>query len=116
MPTDAKTIAAAYFEAWKAKDFDTYRSLLADDVDFDGPMAHVHGADDCVEGIKGMSKIVTDIVVQKVFVDGADVLTWFDLHTSAAKPLPTANWSHVEDGKITRIKVAFDPRPIAPPS
>jgi hypothetical protein len=52
--------------------------------------------------------------VQKRFVDGPDVLTWFDLHTSVAPPYPTANWSHVENGKITRIRVAFDPRPLAP--
>jgi hypothetical protein len=45
-----------------------------------------------------------------VFVDGPDVLTWFDLHTTVAPPAPTANWQHVEDGRITRIRVAFDPR------
>ena len=26
---------------------------------------------------------------------------------------PVANWMHVEDGKITRIRVAFDARGIA---
>ena len=46
--------------------------------------------------------------------DGPDVLTWFDLHTNVAPPCPTANWSHVEHGVITRIRVAFDPRPLAP--
>jgi hypothetical protein len=25
--------------------------------------------------------------------------------------VPVANWSHVEGGKITRIRVTFDPRP-----
>ena len=44
-----------------------------------------------------------------MFVDGSDVLTWFDLHTTSAAPLPTANWGHVENGKITRIRVTFDP-------
>jgi hypothetical protein len=46
------------------------------------------------------------------FVDGADVLTWFELHTKDADPIPVANWSHVEDGWITRIRVTFDPRPL----
>jgi hypothetical protein len=32
-----------------------------------------------------------------------------------APPGPTANWSRVEDGRITRIQVTFDPRPLAPP-
>jgi hypothetical protein len=41
------------------------------------------------------------------------VLTWFDLATSLAETVPVANWMHVEDGKITRIRVAFDARGIA---
>ena len=47
-------------------------------------------------------------------VAGDNVLTWFDLHTSVADPAPTANWSHVENGKITSINVTFDARPLAP--
>ena len=57
-----------------------------------------------------MSAIVTDIVLHKRFVEGPDVLSWFDLHTSIAPPCPTANWSHVEGGRITAIRVTFDPR------
>jgi hypothetical protein len=57
-----------------------------------------------------MARLLTDINVVKVFVDGDDVLTWFELHTDKAQPAPTANWMHVEDGKIVRIRVTFDPR------
>jgi hypothetical protein len=60
----------------------------------------------------GSDRHVADIVIQKIFVDEADVLTWYDLHTSAAPPLPTANWSHIENGKITAIRATFDPRPL----
>jgi hypothetical protein len=112
---DPATLAATYFLAWKGKDFETLRSILADDVTFVGPLAQLDNAEDCVEGLRGMSQIVTDIVIRKRFVDGADVLTWFDLHTSVAPQVPTANWSHIENGKITRIQVVFDPRLLAPP-
>jgi ketosteroid isomerase-like protein len=113
MTDDTRAAAARYFTSWKNGDFDALRALLADDVDFAGPMAQIVGADECVEGLRGMAKIMTNIEIKKVFVDGADVITWFDLHTSATEaPLPTANWSHVENGKITRIRVAFDPRPL----
>ena len=44
-------------------------------------------------------------------VDGPDVLTRFDLHITVA-PRPTANWLRIEDGKITRIRVTFDPRAV----
>jgi hypothetical protein len=47
-----------------------------------------------------------------MFLDGPDVVTWFDLQTSIASPAPTANWSHTEGGRIKRIRVTFDPREI----
>jgi hypothetical protein len=95
--TDARTTAATYFDAWKARDFARLRSVLADAVDFAGPLA----------------QIMTGLDVRKVFQDGADVLTWFDLSTSVAETVPVANWMHVEDGTITQIQVVFDARGIA---
>jgi hypothetical protein len=109
-------VAAAYFEAWKAGDFPRLRSILADDVTFDGPLGHASNAEECISGLQRMSQIMTDIIIRKTFVDGADVLTWFDLHTAQTDPLPTVNWRHVENGKITSIRVTFDPRPLSPPS
>jgi hypothetical protein len=111
--TDAEAAAAAYFDAWKARDFPRLRSVLADDVDFAGPLARVNGGDDCLRGLQAMAQIMTGLEVRKVFSDGPDVLTWFDLATSVAQTVPVANWMHVEGGKITRIRVAFDARGIA---
>jgi hypothetical protein len=88
--TDAAAVAATYFDAWKARDFGRLRS-----------------------GLQGMAQIMTGLDVRRVFHDEPDVLTWFDLSTSVADPVPVANWMHVEDGKITRIRVAFDARGIA---
>jgi hypothetical protein len=107
---DPRAVAETYFRAWKERDFPTLRSIMADDATFRGPLGTADDADACVKGLEGMSKILDDIVVQHVFVDGRDVLTWFDLHTSVAPPAPTANWQHIEDGKITRIRVTFDSR------
>jgi hypothetical protein len=113
--TSTAGVAATYFRAWKDHDWDTLRAVLDDDVTFKGPLATLDGADACLQGLQGMSQIVTDIEIHRAFVDGADVVTWFDLHTKIADPSPTANWSHVEDGKITRIQVTFDARPFTPP-
>ena len=111
--TDAAATAATYFDAWHARDFARLRSVLADDVEFAGPLARVEGGDECLRGLRGMAQIMTGLEVRKVFRDGPDVLTWFDLATSVAETVPVANWMHVEDGKITRIRVAFDARGIA---
>jgi SnoaL-like domain len=110
---DTAALAATYFRAWKARDFAEFRSILADDVTFTGPLGQASNADDCVKGIQGLSQIMTDVVVRKTFIDGPDILTWFELHTKVTEePLTVANWSHVRDGKISSIQVTFDPRPL----
>jgi hypothetical protein len=103
-------VVLAYFEAWKARDFDKMRSLLDDDLDFVGPLDQFSNADDYHKAIEGLSQAMTDIVVQKTFVDGPNVLTWYDLHTSLAPPAPVADWSRVQNGKISMVRVVFDPR------
>lgn len=112
MTDNPKAVATAYFESWKAKDFDTLRALLADDVTFRGPLGIADGVDECLQGLKGMSGMITDIVIHKIFVDGPDVVTWYDLHAAHTGPMPTANWSHLRDGKIAAIRATFDPRPL----
>jgi len=110
---DPSTLAATYFRAWKDKDFSALRAVLADNVTFRGPLGTADDAEGCMQGLKGMAQIITDIVIHKTFVDDANVLTWFDLHTSLAPPCPTANWSHVENGQISAIRVTFDARALA---
>ena len=106
-------VAATYFDAWLGRDFDALRAVLADDVTFRGPLGQADGADECLAGLRGLRELITDIVVRHRWVDGPEVVTWFDLHsTAASEPSPTVNWSHVEDGRIAAIRVTFDPRPL----
>jgi hypothetical protein len=108
--TTPADVADTYFRCWVAGDFDTLRGVLADDATFRGPLGTADDGDSCLAGLRGMHAILRDVVVVKRFVDGADVLTWFELHTAVAPPAPTANWMHVEGGRITAIRVTFDPR------
>ncbi len=112
MADSTRTAVETYFRTWRARDFAAFRANLADDVTFTGPMATVEGADDCAAGIEGMSQALDDVVVTKVFVDGDDATTWFALHTKGGEVLTVANWSHVTQGKVDRIVVTFDPRPL----
>lgn len=105
-------VAGAYFAAWKARDFRRLRSLLADDVTFVGPLGPVDGADAYVESMERVSQRLDDVEVKKIFTDGPDAVTWFELRPTGAPPFPVANWSHVVDGKITEVRVTFDPRPL----
>jgi SnoaL-like protein len=108
-PTDVMT---TYFDSWRAKDFETLRSVLDDAATFAGPLGAAANAEECARGLEGMSQIMTDIVVEKMLTDGTDVLTWFQLHTNVAPPTAVCNWSRVEDGKVVQIRATFDPREI----
>jgi hypothetical protein len=82
-------------------------------VDFAGPLGQVTGGDECLRGLQGLAQVLTGIEVRQVFTDGPEVLTWYDMDTTVAEPVSVANWMHVEGGKITRIRVAFDARGLA---
>lgn len=108
-----RTAATTYFEAWRDRDFNRLRTVLAPDVGFVGVMGVAQGIDECVAGLQGMAEsIMEDLVLHARVVEGPDAMTWFDLVTANTPPIPTVNWSHVEDGLITRIRVTFDPRPL----
>jgi ketosteroid isomerase-like protein len=105
-------VAAAYFAAWDSRDIDGVRPLLHPDVDFAGAMGSTHGTEETLRGLGGMFSMTKQVEVVKRWADGPDVITWFELSTATSGPMPVVNWSHVEDGRITWIRVTFDPRPI----
>ncbi len=105
-------VAAAYFKAWKAGDIGSVRPLLHPEVDFVGAMGATHGIEETLRGLAGMFAMTRQVEVIRRWADGPDVITWFELSTDTAGPLPVVNWSHVEDGRVTRIRVTFDPRPL----
>lgn len=113
---DVRTVATTYFDAWRARDFERLRTVLADEVTFRGPLGTADGAEQCLQGLRGIGEFMTDLVVQTMAVDASNVVTWYDLHTSVTEqPLPTANWSRINDGRIVAVRAAFDPRPLLPP-
>jgi hypothetical protein len=108
-----RAAAITYFDAWRERDFDLLRTVLAPDVEFVGVLGTAYGADDCIAGLRGMAEsVMSDLVLHARVVEGPDAMTWFDLITATTPPIPTVNWSHVDDGLITRIRVTFDPRPL----
>lgn len=108
-----RTTVTTYFDAWRGRDFERLRTVLAPGVEFAGVMGTASGLEECLAGLRGMAtSIMTDLVLHARVVEGADAMTWFDLITDHTPPIPTVNWSRVEDGLITHIRVTFDPRPL----
>ena len=60
------------------------RSVLADDLDFAGPIDRFDSADAYQQAIRGLSKMKTDIAVHVCLANGPAVSTCYDLHTRVA--------------------------------
>lgn len=104
--------ASKCLEAWTSGDFDTARSLLSDDVIFDGPLGHTDGADAYIEGVADMSESIKGVSLNQSIAEGDDVCLIYDLVTEGAGPVPTVGWYHFRGDKIDRVRAYFDPRPL----
>lgn len=105
-----RQFATAYLAAWQGRDEAAMRQLLDPDVAFTGPLGNVVGVDAAVAAILRTVKNLDHLDIQRTLADDTDVMTWFELHTTAAPPSPTVNWSRVRDGRITDIHLTFTPR------
>ena len=109
---DAGKVASECLAAWTGGDVDSVRAMIHDDVTFDGPLGHTEGADEYMEGLRGIARIVKGADQHKVVVDGDEVFIVYDLLTDTAPPIPTVGWYRVPDGRIASLRVFFDPRPL----
>src|SRR6516165_3730826 len=110
---DTAGVAEDFFDAWTSKEFERARSLLHDDVSFEGPIDTFSDADSYLASLQQLSGIVTGVDRHKVFVDGDDVCVIYDLKTAVVPSSRTCEWYRVRDGKIARVWVVFDARPFA---
>jgi limonene-1,2-epoxide hydrolase len=109
---------AAVVEAWSKalsdRDFDAARSLLADDLHFEGPIDTFDRADDYLAAIRNLMGMARGMEHQGMIAEGADVATFYRLDTPVAIA-PVAEWYTVRNGKIVTLRAYFDARPFAPP-
>jgi ketosteroid isomerase-like protein len=111
--TDAGSIASRCLAAWTSGDMVATRALLDDGMRFVGPLGQTLGADEYVAGVSALGEYVTGADQHEVIVDGDDVCIVYDLLTdTTAGPIPCAGWYQVRDGKVTWVRVFFDPRPL----
>src|SRR5215469_12248057 len=105
---DSAQVAEEFFEAWTTKDFERARTLLKDDLHFEGPIDTFDDADSYIASLTQLSGIVTGAEKRKVFVDGDDVCVIYDLKTAPIPSSRTSEWYRVSDGKISSVSVVFD--------
>ena len=105
---NAKVVVQIFLNALNEENFDLAKEQLASDLHFKGVMAERNGAE---AYMADMQKMKLKYLVQKVFAEGNDVCTWYDIDM-AGKTIRCCAWYKVEDEKIKSFEVIFDPRPV----
>jgi hypothetical protein len=98
----------SFLTALNDEDFKEARKYVTDDMKFDGVMGSRNGADDYFRDMENM-RLKYDI--KKAFVDETDVCILSEINMSG-KNIFVCSWYKLEDGKISSLKVVFDPRPV----
>jgi SnoaL-like domain len=112
--TSASEVVENYRAALGRGDFTTARTLMQDNMTFQGPLDTFNTADQYLEAARRLASIIQRIDVKKVFVDGDDVCVLYDMVTNTpAGTAFIAEWYHVSGGKIADLRVVFDARPFA---
>lgn len=106
--TESKEVVLSLIEALNKEDFDTARTYVNDDMKFVGVLGSRNGAEAYFKDMKLM-KLKYD--VKKVFAEDDDVCLFYDLKMSGATIFGCA-WYGLKDGKVSSLKVVFDPRPV----
>lgn len=110
---NTRDVAIAYFDAWQARDPARFRALLAEDIAWEGPTWRASNADECMAAFRRASGVVGRVDIAHLWIDGPDALTWLQVHKGSGAPRPVANWMHVKDGVVTRVRATLD---LLPPS
>nr|WP_294796149.1 nuclear transport factor 2 family protein [uncultured Mucilaginibacter sp.] len=109
MKQTTKDIVLTFISALNKEDFEAAAACLADDMAFDGVMGKRDSAESYIADMKKM-KFKYDI--QKTFEDENDVCVLYNIDMSGEATIFTCGWYHLSNGKIDKLKVVFDPRPL----
>lgn len=98
----------AFLTALNNEDFKSARAYLNDNVKFIGVMGTRDSGDNY---IADMEKMKFKYDIKKIWADDEDVAVFYDINMGGTT-LFCSGWYQLSDGKISMIKVLFDPRPL----
>ncbi len=106
-----------YFNTISKTDGADLPEMVHENVTFSGPFFQANGAQEFITGMQRWIQVKKNYRVIKQFVEGNDV---FSVHAvdittpnGGTVTLDMAEWIEVQDGKIVKERVFFDPREYA---
>jgi hypothetical protein len=105
---DAKEVVLGLGKALNDENFQIARGFVSDDMKYIGPFGVRDGAEAYLHEIQ---RLRLKFGIRKVFVDDQDVCAFYDIAVSGIIVF-ACGWFHVKAGKVSSLRVTFDPRPL----
>jgi SnoaL-like domain len=106
----AKEIVMEYLQAAERRDFQSARGYLKDNISYLSPLNSFDRAEPYLKYFESLHLPKFDI--KKIFTDGDDVCLLYEvILTTPPATVFVSFWAHVDGGKISSIRLVFDPRP-----
>jgi ketosteroid isomerase-like protein len=113
----AREIVNRYYDLCNNKLGEGFASLLAEKIEFEGPIMRLSGAAQYVAAVGPLLKFHKGMKMLKQFEDGDHVCSIYEmtLGTPAGETLTLAfaDWIRVAEGKVAEQKLYYDPREFA---
>ncbi len=106
MAHSGKTVEQ-FLTALNNEDMAAARALLTADFKFVGVLGSRDGADVYIDD---MGRMKMKYTIHKIFEDGDDVCVLCD-YIMGDKTVFGCSWYQLKDGKLSSLRVVFDPRP-----
>ena len=87
------------------------RALLADELEYHDPLMTVGTADDLIGQLATLDTANADIEIQEMTEGPGVVAVLTSFGMPGGERLAFTQWFWVEDGRIVRSRVIYDPRP-----
>ena len=106
-----KEIVMEFLDALNRKDFKSARTYVSDKVSYTSPLNSFNGAEPYFKYVEHLNLPKLDI--KKVFAEGShDVSVLWEVNNSTPPAtIPVSAWYQVHDGKLSSMRLVFNPRP-----
>jgi SnoaL-like protein len=114
-----RDIVRSYYRAWTSREMTKARSLLADELKFEGAIDQFQNRNDFARSLQEFVEMLTEVRLIAEFYSTEDAILLYDCVTlTPAGTIRKAEYFKVKDGKIHDIKVVCDTaglRQVMPP-
>jgi ketosteroid isomerase-like protein len=112
-PGSALNVALEFHRAWTGGAVDKALELVAADVVCDSPSGRLSGIEAYRPFLAKFQPLVSGYDLIASLGDMETAVLVYDLHTAPVRSAVTCECVTVRDGKITQIRLIFDPTPFA---